>query len=78
LVLWYDVVYLQYLLTKTIYMPKQVVVQEAVLSDLIHSIQILSDILGTKDLTDEDIQRMDYVLKLVQTAASSRIQKQNP
>jgi hypothetical protein len=59
-------------------MPKQVVVQEAVLSDLIHSIQILSDILGTKDLTDEDIQRMDYVLKLVQTAASSRIQKQNP
>lgn len=75
---WYDVVYLQYLLTKTSYMPKQVILQEAVLSDLIHSITILSDILGTKDLTDDDIQRMDYVLKLVQTAASSKIEKQNP
>lgn len=59
-------------------MPKQVILQEAVLSDLIHSITILSDILGTKDLTDDDIQRMDYVLKLVQTAASSKIEKQNP
>ena len=56
-------------------MTKPVVVQEAVLSDLIHSITILSDILGTKDLTDDDIQRMDYVLKLVQTAANSKIKK---
>lgn len=59
-------------------MPKQVIVQEAVLSDLIHSIQILSDLLGEKDLNEDEIKRIDYVLKLVQTAASSQITKIKP
>lgn len=56
-------------------MARQLVVQEAVLTDLIHSITVLSDILGTKQLTEEEIARVDYVLKMVQSAAQSPVTK---
>lgn len=59
-------------------MATKLVVEKAVVTDLIHSITVLSEILGTKTLTQEELSRVDYVLKMVQNAAQSSVSELKP